>query len=1041
MRHHKVYVALGFHVNCYHSWRGDTPDEAGFGTDIRIMREILRMLNDANRCGLQARGYWDWEVYYSVQQILPRHAADILAGVRARVAAGLDEIVLGPYNNGANHAATEAELRTAIAYALRNPFGSGLEQVFGRVAPIYRPQEMMLTPGHLTILQQEGVEAVILLYASVPFNSLSTFVPTLPLAQRYNPLWLRTPPDETRLILLPCISAGDIIEHVSFEALLLHLRAEQVAGRLNSDVLVHINEDADLESWLPVRVPQPLAWFPNTGGLEEFIRVVNRYPWAHFTVPSAYLRDHPPVGEIVVRQDLADGGFDGNYSWAEKYTSLHNWTLVERSRLASYRAMALLDQLAHGQRPAALCAHDLQDLRSRLWQGADSAFFQRLVGLTTTHFGMSTPVINEERQAAAEAMLGQALAIAAEVERTAADAVRQATAVARDAPYVIQVTGLTPCDPSLAENGCQPRGAASGSRSPAPSTRPHTLANPTVPVLIRVPLVLPPGVTGVAAAEAVGKALPAALADRRPLPDGRQAAELLLLLEPTGAEQEASSDRRTIYVQLARQPQAAPARPLDRLRNPWLDVQFSETHGIAALSYCGEPIGGADFLAPFVTYREGRPRTWSASRFTLVPLAGESWERVGRARLETTIPLRTRDGEFVNRFHYTFTLFDDLPWLFLDVEAVYAATPKRDLIESFVQKLRRLIDLRWIEVAPCQLHPRLTAPATEPLRVWKHNHLGITGYYDLNYGAINPQNRNLDSFNHQVTASWVAVSDRRRGLLLAQSAEVLASMAFCPMRLRQAAGIQSIWLNPFGSYYGRQLDYRHVGHHGVGAAITRAVSGSLRPNAPSFNGQTVRFSLMLAPYHGDEPPAELQATAMAFFYPPALVYLRTPPGPDALPGPRSGTGPRLADDVREEIGRVEREAALLSDATLAPPCSLLANPLAGAIDLTWDAPPDPRVTGYELRWRPADADAWETLTLPPCDRWHLEGLQDGRPYVFQLAALAPRARSPWTPAAEGVPGAVDGKAGLRMLRRVPAPVIARMLLESICAVVRHKPEM
>lgn len=378
-------------------------------------------------------------------------------------------------------------------------------------------------------------------------------------------------------------------------------------------------------------------------------------------------------------------------------------------------------------------------------------------------------------------------------------------------------------------------------------------------------------------------------------------------------------------------------------------------------------------------------------------------------------------GEFINRFRYTFTLFDDLPWLLLDVEASYAATPKRDLIQSFVQKLRRLIDLRWIEVAPCQLHPLLTAPAAEPLRVWKHNHLGITSYYDLNYGAINPRNRELDSFNHQVTAGWVAVSDRQRGLLLAQSADVLASMAFCPMRLREADSRQHIWLNPFGSYYGRQLDYSHVGYHGVGAAITGAVSGSLRPNAPSFNGQTVRFSLMVAPYRGEEPPADLQAAAMSFFYPPGIAYLRTPPGVDAL----------LADDVREEIGRIEQEAASASDAALAPPQSLLANPSPGAITLTWDPPPDPRVTGYELHWRPVGADRWENLSLPQCDRWRVAELWDGTRYAFRLAALAPRARSPWTPAVEGVPGAVGGRAGLGILRGVSARVIGRMVLDSI----------
>ncbi len=177
---HRVYLTLGFHINFYHSWRGDTPDEAGFGTDIRVVRRILDLLESLAADGLQARGYWDLDVYWTVQQILPAHAPDIVDRIRRRVEAGLDEIVLGPYNNGANHAATERELRTAIAYAVDNPYGSGLRQVFGRVSALYRPQESMLTAGQNAIFLQEGVSGLVLYYAGVPFNALSTFVPALP---------------------------------------------------------------------------------------------------------------------------------------------------------------------------------------------------------------------------------------------------------------------------------------------------------------------------------------------------------------------------------------------------------------------------------------------------------------------------------------------------------------------------------------------------------------------------------------------------------------------------------------------------------------------------------------------------------------------------------------------------------------------------------------------------------------------------------------------------------------------------------------------
>ena len=31
---YKVHIAYGFHVNCYHSYRGDTNDKQGFGGEF-----------------------------------------------------------------------------------------------------------------------------------------------------------------------------------------------------------------------------------------------------------------------------------------------------------------------------------------------------------------------------------------------------------------------------------------------------------------------------------------------------------------------------------------------------------------------------------------------------------------------------------------------------------------------------------------------------------------------------------------------------------------------------------------------------------------------------------------------------------------------------------------------------------------------------------------------------------------------------------------------------------------------------------------------
>ncbi len=473
----KVYVALGFHINFYHSWRGDTPDEAGFGTDIRVIRKVLEMLDRASQGGLKSRAYWDAEVYWTFQEILPKYCPDILEGIRRRVEAGWDEIVPGPFNNGANHASTRDEFQASVTWALENPWGSGLRQLFGKVAPFYRPQETMFTIGQESILRENGLDGIMLYYAGVPFNTISAFLPALRDEERYNPLWFRSREDQPPLVLLPCIAAGDLIEQVSLESLMLNLHQKQQRGEIQSDVILNINEDADLETWLP-----SLKWMPNMGGLEEFIRVVNKYPWADFALPSEYTATHASKGDVIVRQDLADGGFDGNYSWAEKCASLRTWTLLEQSRRASYRADLL----------AGRAGLDLGDM---LWEGMDSSFFQRLIGLTTTHFGMSTPIINEERQNRADALLSNARRLAEQAERRAACALQQPSAATYDFELY-----LTP---------------------------PGRHLHPTpVHVPVSLPVLLPAGVKAVLAEEQLGRRIRCSLTDLDPLPDGRTTARV-----------------------------------------------------------------------------------------------------------------------------------------------------------------------------------------------------------------------------------------------------------------------------------------------------------------------------------------------------------------------------------------------------------------------------------------------------------------------------------------------------------------------------------
>jgi hypothetical protein len=627
---------------------------------------------------------------------------------------------------------------------------------------------------------------------------------------------------------------------------------------------------------------------------------------------------------------------------------------------------------------------------------------------------MSTPVINEERQARAAGLLGDARDGALRVEREAAAAL-----VARERESAREEKeGPEQDAPLYAFEAVQP--VCEGQREgPARS-------------VVRMPVILPAGVEDLRLDEVGGEQVAASLLDVKALRDRRLAGELVF-----AAELDQGASRR-YEVRAApeggpptRSQPGAQSRRLHRLENRWLVLELSAETGIASLSFEGQLVGGSGFLAPFITYGTGkRPQRWVPHGFTLEALEGEQWSGLSRARLAARIVMETPHGPATSVLQYTFTLFDDLPYLLLDVVVDYARIRCEDAIQNTQQQLRRLLDLAWVEVAPCQLRPEITADPERMLRVWKHNYLGVTSYYDLDYGRINPRNRELDSFNHQVTAGWVAFSNGSQGLLLAENAEALASMAFCPMRLRERGGLQRVGLNPFGSYYGRQLDYRHLGGNGLGAEFTAAVSGSLRPNGPSFNGQRLAFSLLMAPYQGDEPPVQLQAEALAHFYPPGVVYTRTPEGVEAL----------LPGDLRRlvEAEEAARRREELRDLPLSVPKALVANPTAGAADLVWDPPRDERVTGYEIRGREVADGDWQRNLIPRGNRWQACGLRDGVRYAFQVRAVAPDRVSAWTEEVHTVPGAVGTTSIASMVPGGSIWSLVRIVVLSLASVVRAR---
>ncbi|HPH98187.1 MAG TPA: hypothetical protein PKW33_18660 [Anaerolineaceae bacterium] len=805
-----IHIAFRFHGNFYHSYRGDTPDELGFGKDIRIIRRIIEVLDDCNRRGVAVCGTWDFENYFSLEKIMPEHCPDIIAALKRRAREGRDEFQLMSYNNGLINAHTAREFEAAVRRGLTNPAGSGLRDLFGDAfEPMVRPQEMMFTPIHLKLYRACGVDAISLYYSALPFNGFSNFIPVLSLQERYNPLTLTYPGINETMTLMPCYNVGDLADHLTLRRWVQQLRRAQLAMDTPGDLLLLLDQDADDPLWYGYDAPgwlkQRLSTLQGLGGLIENIRDLD---YIRFTTPGRYLKDHPPVRSISFGQDTADGSFDGLSSWAEKWSNHRLFTGLERARILELQTLRLL-----GNREAAP-----EGIRQLL----EESFDLRVKILSTTHFGMSAPVMNLTRERAARNLVQQAVDAAAAafqqaVERPAAGTIRLLDYARGDSTGLIQY-------------------AAHPSRG-----------------LVRLPLRESAPKTFTLKNEK-GEIIPAAILTK----EGQR--ELLFVDQFTGGE-----ERRYLLDPDSPMPEAGgPVKvTADAISNGAVEIRFDQNGQVSGLTVDGKSYAGGKTFESAIVYggKTCRVERWEESESQAKGAAG--WKHQTGS---LTLP-----GGHTARFEREILVAADLPYVYITLRVAYPRTPDQGYKKSKALRLQQAWDHRWKAVLPCEIRPDLTGMPEHPLQVWKHNFCDHLSSYSLDYSGFS-RNRELDDANNQITHGWVAVTDGEKGLLVAQNADQASSVAFCPLRTRLEGGKMKVRLNPFGSYDGRQYDYATADTHlGTLLTITFSAADQIKPYAPSYNGRIQVFSLMLAPYAGNRPPEPLRYDAEAFAYPYAVL--------------------------------------------------------------------------------------------------------------------------------------------------------------------------
>jgi len=765
-----IHLAFRFHINFYHSYRGDTPDELGFGKDIRIIRSILDDLDALNREGIRIRGTWDVENYYSLQKIMPEHCPDIISRIQERVNGGLDEIEMMSWNNGIVSACNEEELQLVIARTISNTEGSGLADLFSRWTPVLRPQECMYTPSFLRYYPEAGVTGISTYYSSHPFNGFSNFIPPLTTVQRHNPLTLRAEGQEGSMTMIPCYNNGDVADHLlSLRHWVRHLRRRQKRKDVSRDLLLLIDMDADDEFWSGIDIPIVSGLLTSLGGLKRMVRSIAEFSYVRFTTAGEYLKDHGPAGTITVNQDTADGSFDGLSSWAEKWDNTALWSVIQDSRRTAEAASFLADLKDRRDDPF---------LTSLLLRSLET----RVLTQSTTHFGMASPVMNSDR-------LQQGMSMA-----------QGSLDSAREALHTIlkendELTGSHLAGPSVTEEG---RGTLCYL---------STECGDTQPALIRLSRTAMPS-----------RLVPGAELER--VITGSQEKDMV-----TGEAVACGEVSLTLL-----QGGDIEMRIAGRVINAPGFPRTAVTYGKKTFSHHDGLIDTAKVLQH--THREGGYTLTLSGRFSID---------------------RGKEVQWRHRYH----IAPDLPYIYVDVEVTYPDTEHRGYDKAKAQRLNASWDARWKEVMPWQFSPAGEADADHPWSIWKHNFLGDVSHYDLNYGTFS-KNRNLDSFNNQITNAWVGASCSEGGWLIAQSSARGNNFAFCPMRLRD----DRLLMNPFGSYYGRQWKYG-VRETGLGRLFSLGMADHLDPYAPSYNGRTSSFSLMIASV-SHEPDPLVQRDAQVF---------------------------------------------------------------------------------------------------------------------------------------------------------------------------------
>jgi hypothetical protein len=221
------------------------------------------------------------------------------------------------------------------------------------------------------------------------------------------------------------------------------------------------------------------------------------------------------------------------------------------------------------------------------------------------------------------------------------------------------------------------------------------------------------------------------------------------------------------------------------------------------------------------------------------------------------------------------TLYTHLPYLFVDVAMEIPEIKGEATSEDGVEFVKETFNEKWKEIMPCEIKPRIFGKDNF-LRIWKKNFFGVVDYFDLNMKLVDEENADIDCFVSNLSDGWMGLSNQEKGLIIGFDALKAANFAFAPIKIRDKGfkdcgeSYQQIRINPFGTYFGRSLHYWTEGNEHAQKLLPKMMRQK-KSTAATFSGKTISFALIICPYEGDKPPAEVQSLVDNYSLSPLLL--------------------------------------------------------------------------------------------------------------------------------------------------------------------------